>query len=75
MYQGDTEVATNNNWDHGSDALTTAFNTVSAFVFPAGSTDAALLLSLQPGTYTVQLSNADAAPPDGVALVEIYELP
>ncbi len=75
VYQGDTEVATNNNWDHGSDALTTAFNTVSAFVLPAGSTDAALLLSLQPGTYTVQLSNADATPPDGVALVEIYELP
>jgi hypothetical protein len=39
---------------------------------PAGSKDAALLLELPMGAYTVQLSGADGG--SGVGLIEIYEL-
>ena len=40
---------------------------------PAGSKDAALLITLQPGSYTVQVTSVDNT--TGVALVEIYDSP
>lgn len=73
VYQADEAIATNDDWSDDEDTLTTAFATVSAFPLTAGSVDAALLLTLEPGAYTVQLS--PGTPGDGVALVEVYELP
>jgi hypothetical protein len=46
---------------------------VGAFALPADSRDAALVLTLPPGSYTAQVSGV--ANTVGVALVEIYELP
>ena len=46
---------------------------VGAFVLPAASRDAALLVTLDPGTYTAQVSGVGGT--TGVALVEIYEVP
>jgi hypothetical protein len=51
------------------------------YPYPAGSVgageriseDAALLITLQPGVYTVQVAGVDNT--TGVALVEIYEVP
>jgi hypothetical protein len=40
---------------------------------PPASTDAALLLTLNPATYTAQVSGAGG--PTGIALVEVYEVP
>jgi septal ring-binding cell division protein DamX len=45
---------------------------VGAFALNAGSADSAMVLTLPPGTYTVQVSGAAAA--TGVALAEVYEL-
>ena len=51
-----------------------AFARVGAFPFDSGaSKDAALLISLPPGSYTVQLPASGSAA--GVALLEIYEVP
>jgi hypothetical protein len=46
---------------------------VGAFALTPGSKDAALALSLPPGSYTVQISGAGNT--TGVAIVEVYELP
>jgi len=40
----------------------------------AGSRDAALLVTLKPGSYTAQVKAAQSAS-SGVALIEIYEVP
>jgi hypothetical protein len=44
-----------------------------AFALPANSRDAALLLVLEPGAYTAQISGAGAS--TGVALLELYDVP
>ena len=64
------KLSENDNW---SPTLTVAFDAVSAFQLDAGSRDAALLTSLAPGSYTVQVSGADGGTGEG--LIEIYEVP
>lgn len=68
----DTVVASNSGWG-GTAALSTAFGQVGAFSLPTNSADAALLVTLQPGTYTAQVTGANGT--TGVALVEVYEMP
>lgn len=68
-----TAVGTNDNWSSGSN--TTFLSTVSpragAFPLGRGSRDAAALMTLAPGAYTVHVQGVgDAA---GVALVEVYD--
>ncbi len=65
-------VATNDNWG-GTPALTAAFSAVGAFALEAASRDAAIVASLPPGSYTVQVGGVGGA--TGVALVEVYEVP
>jgi hypothetical protein len=66
-------IASNDNWNAGDAATMT---TVGAFALPAGSRDAALRLTLAPGTYTVQVSaTSGSANPTGPVLVEVYEAP
>ncbi len=72
LYQGSTLIGSNDDWG-GTAGLTTAFGRVGAFALPAGSWDAALLVTLQAGTYSAQVSGIGGA--TGVALVEVYELP
>jgi len=58
----------------GTPALAAAFKSVGAFDLPAAtSKDAALLATLAPGGYTVQVSGVNNT--TGVALVEVYEVP
>jgi hypothetical protein len=64
------KIAENDNW---SATLTTTFDSVGAYRFTAGSKDAALLITLQPGSYTAQLSGVGGTTGEGV--VEVYEVP
>jgi hypothetical protein len=66
-----TSIGSNNNWG-GTAELTAAFEQVGAFALPGNSLDAALLATLEPGDYTVQVSGVGGA--TGVALVEVYEV-
>ena len=70
-------VAENDNWSVGgaasTAALTAAAGKTGAFPLSVNSLDAALLATLTPGAYTVQLSAASSA--SGLALIEIYEVP
>jgi len=67
----DFPIAANNNWG-GSAALQTAFTQAAAFNLAASSLDAAVLVRLPPGGYTVIVSGVGGT--TGTALVEIYDL-
>jgi hypothetical protein len=66
------KIGENNDWG-GTAELTAAFTAVGAFALPAASKDAAVLVTLPPGLYSVQV--AGVANTTGVALVEVYEVP
>ncbi len=76
VFAGSTQRASNDNWDTGSTTaaqITAASARVGAFALVPGSRDAALLLVLEPGSYTVQVTGVGNT--TGVALVEIYDTP
>ena len=54
-------------------SLTTTFSAVGAFPLTVGSKDAALLVTLPAGGYTVQVSGVAGA--TGLAIIEVYEVP
>jgi sugar lactone lactonase YvrE len=68
-------VASNTGWSTNGNAaaISAAASSVGAFAFTSGSADCALVLTLQPGTYTVVVSGVGGT--SGVALVEAYLLP
>lgn len=74
VMSGSVQVATNTGWGNGGNdvaAITSASAQVGAFALPVGSADSALLLTLQPGAYTVVITSASNS--TGVALVEVYD--
>jgi len=66
-----TPLLQNDNWG-GIALLKTAFGAVGAFPLGDTSKDAALLVTLDPGVYTVQVSGVGNA--TGNALVEIFDV-
>jgi hypothetical protein len=77
-------IARNDDWGHAivvdagqtsgsASDLSAAAISAGAFPFEAGSKDAALIVTLNPGVYTVVLADENNAAGDG--MVEIYELP
>ncbi len=64
-----TQVDANDNWD--ATTITAVANRVGAFNIPSDSNDAALLVNLVPGAYTVQLSGVNNG--TGVGLIEVYD--
>lgn len=84
VYSGTTMVARNNDWSSPTTIdplqpvatageVSTAALSVGAFALSGGSKDAAVLVTLAPGSYTAQVNGVGTA--SGVALVEIYEVP
>lgn len=63
-------LASNDNWG-GTSVLRAAFTSVGAFSLADGSADAAILVSLAPGSYTVVVSGVGRT--SGNALVEVYD--
>ncbi len=79
LFRGTTAIRTNDDWfrDPEAAAIRDAALRAGAFTLGATSLDAALLVYLEPGTYTAQVSgpaNANAANGTGIALVEVYEV-
>ena len=79
LYSGSAKIAENDNWSTpvgtgSADAATlaAAFTTGGAFALPAGSKDAALLVNLTAGSYTLQVSGVGGT--TGAALVEVYDI-
>jgi hypothetical protein len=73
IYQDGEAIATNAGWANNA-AIATAATQAGAFALAAGSRDAALLVTLKPGSYTAQVKAAQVTS-SGVALIEIYEVP
>jgi PKD repeat protein len=74
LFAAGNVVASDDNWETGNSTaadIMAASARVGAFALVAGSKDAALLVTLQPGVYGVQVSSIDTT--TGVALVEVYD--
>jgi uncharacterized delta-60 repeat protein len=67
-------VAFNDDWAYSDKAglVEASFEVVGAFGLDPSSKDAAMVLTLPPGLYTVLLSGADGG--EGIGLVEVYDL-
>jgi hypothetical protein len=65
-------VATNTGWGTNTSptSISTAALEVGAFALPSASADSALLITLQPGAYTAQVTSAKGN--SGIALFEAY---
>jgi hypothetical protein len=72
VYRDATLVAANDNWEASRISAATLAQ-VGAFALEPGSTDAALIATLAPGTYTVQVSGVGGSM--GGALFEAFVLP
>ncbi|MBI4626541.1 MAG: PQQ-binding-like beta-propeller repeat protein [Verrucomicrobia bacterium] len=73
LYRGIAQLGENDNWG-GASELVSAFSQVGAFALGSGaSRDAALVVTLAPGSYTAQVSGVNST--TGVGLVEVFEVP
>ena len=75
LYDQNRLIATNDNWSDDATkatAIAAAATHVGAFVWPLGSKDAALLVALAPGPYTVVVRGVGNA--TGIALIETYDI-
>jgi len=70
LFNGAGPLAANDNWDGDADTLA-AFAAAGAFALTPGSKDAAQVLTLGPGAYTITVRGA-AATDAGEVLVEVY---
>jgi hypothetical protein len=72
---GNQPLLTNAGWNNAPNVadIRSAAARVNAFALSEGSRDSALLTTLSPGAYTIQVSGANAT--TGIALVEVYEVP
>ena len=70
VFAGAAVVAENDDWG-GDEAVQAAMARTGAFRLAADSRDAALLVDLDPGSYTVHVTGAGGT--SGVALIEIYD--
>ena len=72
--EGGTSLAVNDDWNSNANAndIITVGDGVGAFPLEAGSKDAALLMTLDPGLYTLHLSGPNGSV--GVSLIEVYEV-
>lgn len=74
VVQGQSPVSANTGWETSADptALAAAAIRAGAFALKPGQSDAALLVTLSAGAYTIQVAGTDGGA--GVVLVEIYDL-
>lgn len=77
LYRGNTVIASNEGWDLPGGAstaaqITTAATSVGAFALAAGDRDTALLVQLDPGTYSATIKGINGT--TGEVLAEIYDV-
>jgi hypothetical protein len=80
LFSGGAAILGNDDWSgaRGAEATGAAAGAVGAFPLAAGSRDAAFVVTLRPGAYTVQVtgkSGTGTAEATGIVLVEVYVMP
>lgn len=74
LLRGSTRVAINSGYAASADAAAIVSASAQVGAFPlANNNEAALLLSLEPGSYTAQVSGVGGT--SGIAIIEVYEVP
>jgi hypothetical protein len=83
LHQGNDVVAANDNWETSENAgtvapaagvdIAAAAGATGAFPLAPGSRDAALLVTLPPGSYSAVVNSASGG--TGAGMVEVYEVP
>jgi hypothetical protein len=75
LYRGSVALGTNDNWSDAANAtdIVSTSAAVGAFALGAGSRDAVILKTLEPGAYTVVVSGVGNT--SGKVLVELYAVP
>lgn len=73
LFSGATPLYENDDWSALNPTLSGSNADTGAFVFPRDSRDAAMLVTLAPGSYTAVLETADNTA--GTALIEVYGIP
>lgn len=68
LFQGQTLIRENNDWQSAPNASDITATTIP----PTNSKESAILIRLEPGTYTTVVTGADGG--TGIALVEVYEM-
>ena len=72
VFDGQTQIAGNDDWETNGADVTEASSAVGAVGFAHGSKDAAVVMTLQPGhAYTAQVAGKNGS--TGNALVEVYD--
>jgi len=74
LFSGSSVIAANDNWNQNANTseLIAAAAQTGAFSLSAASRDAVLMVTLEPGAYTVQVASQGNAA--GEALVEVYQI-
>lgn len=73
IFSGHTPIMTNDDWGQQADPASVAQvgAALGAFPFADSSSDAALIATLNPGSYTVQATGSDGG--TGIAMLEVYD--
>jgi len=72
LHQGDTTVATNDNWKTKPDGTSQQAEIEATTIPPTNDLESAILATLSPGAYTAVLAGKNGG--TGVGLVEVYDL-
>lgn len=75
LFSGGTTIMQNDDWSSSPTETSKIEAAVAggALTWPRGTKDAALLVTLPPGAYTTHVRGGDI--PEGITLLEIYEVP
>jgi hypothetical protein len=72
LHQGNTTLATNDNWKTRSDGSSQQAEVEATTIPPANDLESAIVMTLNPGTYTAILSGKNGV--TGIGVVEVYDL-
>ena len=72
MFQGDTKIATNDNWKTRPDGSSQETEVRATAIPPANDLESAIVITLSPGAYTAILADKNGGP--GIGVVEVYDL-
>lgn len=72
LYKGPDIIAQNDNWQEGQSMK--PFDYVPARLLPTRDQEAAFLITLEPGLYTIHLVSASKSQTSGIGLIEAYDM-
>jgi len=72
LFQGNTAIATNDNWKTKSDGTSQQSQVQATGLAPANDLESAIVTTLNPGSYTAILSGKNST--TGIGLIEVYDL-